>query len=235
MHGVTKPVQLPSLVRCHVYRCLDGHTHEVTTCPVGGGGVIDFIWLLLFLGGIATAMLTGHMAQVSEAILNGAKNGVDLALALIAVMALWMGLMQVAQNAGLVQWLSKLLRPVGKWLYPSVPADSKAMGAILANMSANLLGIGNAATPLGLAAMKELQTLNPNKRRASDAMCTLLAVNTASITVIPTTVIAVRLQYGSHHPTDVVGTTIVATLLATGVAVILDRVFRRWSRRRERV
>lgn len=206
----------------------------MTTCPLGGARVIDFIWLLLFLGGIATAMLTGHMTQVSEAILNGAKHGVELALALVSVMALWMGLMQIAQMAGLVEWLSKLLRPVGKWLYPSVPADSKAMGAILANMSANLLGIGNAATPLGLAAMKELEGLNTNKRRASDAMCTLLAVNTASITVIPTTVIAVRLQYGSHHPTDVVGTTIVATVIGTGVAVLLDRMFRSWSRRRER-
>lgn len=196
--------------------------------------MIDLIWLILFLGGIGTAMLTGHMTQVSGAILDGAKNGVDLALALIAVMALWMGLMQIAQHAGLVERLSRLLRPVGRWLYPSVPADSPAMGAILANMSANLLGIGNAATPLGLQAMKELQNLNPEKQRASDAMCTLLAVNTASITVIPTTVIAVRMQYGSGHPTAVVGTTIVATVIGTGVAVVLDRLFRRWSRRRSR-
>lgn len=194
--------------------------------------MIDFIWMLLFLGGIGTAMLTGHMTQVSQAILDGAKNGVDLSLALIAVIALWMGLMQIAQRAGLIEWLARALRPFGKWLYPSVPPDSPAMGAILANMSANLLGIGNAATPLGLNAMKELQTLNPEKRRASDAMCTLLAVNTASITVIPTTVIAVRMQYGSGHPTDVVGTTIVATVIGTGVAIVLDRVFRYWSARR---
>lgn len=194
--------------------------------------VIDFIWLILFLGGIGTAMVTGRMNQVSQAILVGAKHGVELTFALISIIVLWMGLMQIAEKAGLVQRLARLLRPFGKWLYPSVPADSPAMGAILANMSANLLGIGNAATPLGLQAMKELQHLNPIKDRASDAMCTLLAVNTASITVIPTTVIAVRMQYGSQHPTDVVGTTIVATLIGTGVAIVLDRLFRRWSKRR---
>jgi spore maturation protein A len=106
-------------------------------------------------------------------------------------MTLWLGLMQIAERAGLVQWLARLLRPVARLLFPSVPADHPAMGAVLANMSANLLGIGNAATPLGLKAMQELQKLNPDKRTASDAMCTLLAVNTASITLIPTTVIAV--------------------------------------------
>lgn len=178
-------------------------------------------------------MVTGHMDKIAQAILDGAKHGVELAFALIAIIALWMGLMQIAERAGMVRWLSRLLRPVGRWLYPSVPPDSPAMGAILANMSANLLGIGNAATPLGLQAMKELQAINPIKDRASDAMCTLLAVNTASITIIPTTVIAVRLQYGSQHPTEVVGTTIVATVIGTGVAIVLDRLFRKLSKRKE--
>jgi spore maturation protein A len=107
------------------------------------------------------------------------------------------------------------------------------MGAILANMSANLLGLGNAATPLGLKAMQELQKLNASKDTASDAMCTLLAVNTASITLIPTTVIAVRMQYHSHNPTAIVGTTIVATAIGTVAAIILDRIFRAWSHRRD--
>lgn len=172
------------------------------------------------------------MSDVSAGVLKGAVQGVELCIGLIAVIALWLGIMNIAQQAGLVRALARLLRPVGRWLYPSVPPDSPAMGAILANMSANLLGIGNAATPLGLKAMKELQTLNRVKERASDAMCTLLAVNTASITVIPTTVIAVRMQFGSAHPTEVVGTTIVATILGTGVAIVLDRLFRRWSKRR---
>ena len=106
------------------------------------------------------------------------------------------------------------------------------MGAILSNISANLLGVGNAATPMGLQAMKELQKLNPYKERASDAMCTLLALNTAGITFIPTTVIAVRLQYGSHNPMNVVSTTFIATVIGTGVAIVLDKIFRRLSKRK---
>jgi spore maturation protein A len=194
--------------------------------------LIDAIWLLLFLGGVVTAMLTGKMAEVTQSILNGATAGVTLCIALISVTSLWLGLMRIAEEAGLVQALARALRPVARWLYPSVPPDHPAMGAILANMSANLLGIGNAATPLGMKAMQELQKLNPDKRTASDAMCTLLAVNTASITLIPTTVVALRMQYHSHNPTAVVGTTLVATLIGTAAAIFFDRLFRAWSRRR---
>ncbi|GMA60695.1 spore maturation protein [Alicyclobacillus fastidiosus] len=194
--------------------------------------MIDFIWLVLFLAGIVTAMFTGNMSKVADAIIHGSERGVTLSIGLISVIALWLGLMNIAERAGAIAWLSKLLRPVARFLFPSVPADHPAMGAILANMSANLLGIGNAATPLGLKAMHELQTLNPDKETASDAMCTLLAINTASITLIPTTVVAIRMQYHSHQPTAVVGTTLVASAIGTAFAIVLDRVFRRLSRRR---
>lgn len=194
--------------------------------------MIDLIWLILFVTGILTAMFTGHMNHVADAIVKGSEKGVTLSIALISVIALWLGLMNIAEKAGAVAWLSKMLRPIAKFLFPSVPADHPAMGAILANMSANLLGIGNAATPLGLKAMQELQSLNPDKDTASDAMCTLLAINTASITLIPTTVIAIRMQYHSEHPTMVVGTTIVATAIGTCAAIILDRLFRRLDKRR---
>ncbi|GGI95512.1 nucleoside recognition protein [Alicyclobacillus cellulosilyticus] len=194
--------------------------------------MIDFIWLLLFLAGLLTAACTGRMDAVARAVLGGAELGVELSIGLVSVITLWLGLMHVATQAGLVDGLSKLLRPVGRWLFPSVPPDHPAMGAILANMTANILGIGNAATPLGMKAMQELQTLNPDKETASDAMCTLLAVNTASITLIPTTVIAIRMQLGSHDPTAVVGTTLIATALGTAGAIVLDRAFRAWSKRR---
>jgi spore maturation protein A len=194
--------------------------------------LIDLIWLCLFLVGIATAMFTGKMQNVTGAIVGGAERGVELSLALIGVITLWYGLMNIAERAGLIDILARVLRPVARWLYPSVPADHPAMGAILANMSANILGIGNAATPLGLRAMRELQKLNSDKETASDAMCTLLAVNTASITLIPTTVIAVRMQYGSADPTSIVGTTVVATTIGTFAAILLDRVFRALHRRR---
>lgn len=177
-------------------------------------------------------MVTGRMQMVSGAILKGAESGVELCIGLIGAISLWMGLMRIAEQAGAVSWLARRLRPIARRLFPSVPADHPAMGAILANMSANLLGIGNAATPLGLKAMEELQKLNPHPDRASDAMCTLLAVNTASITIIPTTVIALRMQYHSAHPSAVVLTTLVASLIGTCAAILFDRLFRALSRRR---
>ncbi|MDP9728670.1 nucleoside recognition domain-containing protein [Alicyclobacillus tolerans] len=193
--------------------------------------MIDFIWLLLFLVGIGTALLTGKMPAVSSAILTGAEHGVELCFGLISVIVLWMGLMHIAEKAGAITFLSRLMRPVAKKIFPSVPSDHPAMGAILANMSANILGIGNAATPLGLRAMKELQDLNTKKDTASDAMCTLLAVNTASITLIPTTVIAIRMQLHAQHPTSVIGPTLLATFIGTIAALIFDKIFRSWSRR----
>lgn len=122
--------------------------------------------------------------------------------------------------------LKKLLRPLALFLFPRVPRDHPAMSAILMNMSANLLGMGNAATPFGLRAMEELQKLNPCPEEATDEMCTFLALNTSSLTLLPTTVIALRAATGSLNPTEIVGTTIVATTCSTLVALVADRIFR---------
>ncbi|OFW74883.1 MAG: spore maturation protein [Alicyclobacillus sp. RIFOXYA1_FULL_53_8] len=195
--------------------------------------MIDLIWLLLFVVGLVTAMVTGRVDKVAEAVLSGAGTGVDLSIGLVSVIAFWLGLMNIAEKAGLVAWLARKLMPIARFLFPSVPVDHPAMGAILANMSANVLGLGNAATPLGLKAMQDLQSLNLDKQTASDAMCTLLAVNTASITIIPTTVIAFRMQFHSQDPTAIVGTTLIATFIGTLVAVVLDRLFRHHAHRRE--
>ncbi|MNJ39279.1 Spore maturation protein A [compost metagenome] len=135
--------------------------------------------------------------------------------------------MRLAQDSGLVQKISKLLGPVVSFLFPDVPKNHPAMGYILSNMSANLLGLGNAATPMGIRAMQELQELNPDKEKASAAMCTLLALNTASITLIPTTLIAIRLNYQSANPAEIVGSTLLATAIATMAAIIADRWYRR--------
>lgn len=178
-------------------------------------------------------MVTGRVDKVAEAVLSGAGTGVDLSIGLVSIIAFWLGLMNIAEKAGLVAWLARKLTPIARFLFPSVPIDHPAMGAILANMSANVLGLGNAATPLGLKAMQHLQSLNQDKQTASDAMCTLLAVNTASITVIPTTVIAFRMQFHSKDPTAIVGTTLIATAIGTLVAVILDKLFRHFAHVRE--
>jgi spore maturation protein A len=142
-------------------------------------------------------------------------------------MVFWLGIMRIAEDAGLVKKLAKLLRPVVRLLFPSVPPDHPAMGYIMSNMSANILGLGNAATPMGIKAMQELQKLNPQKEQATAAMCTLLAINTASITLIPTTIIAYRLSMGSVNAAEIVGTTLIATAIATVAAVLMDKWFQR--------
>jgi spore maturation protein A len=145
-----------------------------------------------------------------------------------------MGIMKIAERAGLLELFAKALSPVVRILFPDVPKGHPALGYILSNMSANLLGLGNAATPMGIKAMEELQKLNSNKQVASPSMCTLLAINTASITLIPTTIIAIRIQYGSANPVEIVGTTLIASFAATIFALLLDRWYRFIHRERLR-
>ncbi|MDI3327426.1 MAG: nucleoside recognition domain-containing protein [Alicyclobacillaceae bacterium] len=193
--------------------------------------MVSVLWLAMLVSGFFVAAMQGRIEVVTRSLLKGAEEGVAVALGLISILVFWLGVMRIAEEAGLVAALARVLRPVARWLFPSVPPDHPAMGSILANMSANLLGLGNAATPLGLKAMRELQELNPDKERASDAMCTLLALNTASLTLLPTTVIALRLQYGSAQPTDILPAAAVATAVGTVSAVLLDRFYRRRERR----
>ncbi len=190
---------------------------------------MNVIWFALFMIGIVVAAATGRIETVTEGVLNGAKDGVLVSFGLISVIAFWLGMMKIAEQAGLVQSLAKLLRPLARWLYPSVPSNHPAMGSLIANMSANILGLGNAATPLGLKAMRELQSLNGYRDTASTAMCTLLAMNTASLTVIPATMIGLRMEFHSRAPAEIVGSTLLATLVATTAAIVLDRFFRRRS------
>ncbi|MGZ4133787.1 MAG: nucleoside recognition domain-containing protein [Tumebacillaceae bacterium] len=194
--------------------------------------MINAIWMFMLVAGVIVAAINGRMEVVTEAVLNGAKQGVVVCFGLLSILVFWMGLMKVAEQAGLVHSLAKLIYPLARFLYPSVPKDHPAMGSIVANMSANMLGLGSAATPLGLKAMKELQELNPDKERASDAMCTLLAINTSGLTIIPATVIGIRMQYNSSNPTEIVVTTLLATFAATTIAVLLDRYYRARERRK---
>lgn len=190
--------------------------------------MVNIIWVAMLLIGIIVAAINGNIEVVTTAALEGAQTAVDFALGLIAIMAFWLGVMKVAEAAGLVRMLSRLMKPLTTFLFPSVPRDHPAMGAIIMNLSANILGLGNAATPMGLIAMKELQKLNrANPGTASEAMCTFLAVNTSCITIIPATIIGIRIQTGSANPTEIVGTTIFATAAAMTVAVIADRILRR--------
>lgn len=189
--------------------------------------MVNKIWLAFILIGFAFAAVKGNIGVVTEAAFDGATTGVTVCFGLISIMVFWLGMMRLAEDSGLVKGISRLMGPVVSFLFPDVPKNHPAMGFILSNMSANLLGLGNAATPMGIRAMQELQTLNPDKEKATPAMCTLLALNTASITLIPTTLIAIRISFGSANPAEIVGTTLMATFVATLAAIIADRWYRR--------
>ncbi|MDD4334476.1 MAG: nucleoside recognition domain-containing protein [Desulfotomaculaceae bacterium] len=188
--------------------------------------MVNIVWLLLMVFGITVAAANGNIEIVTIAALQGANDAVKISLSLIAIITFWLGIMKLAEEAGLVRALAWLVRPLMRFLFPSVPKDHPAMGAIVMNLSANILGLGNAATPMGLIAMRELQKLNRNSDTASDAMCTFLGLNTACITLIPTTIIGIRLLYGSTDPTAIVGPTIMATAFSMFVAIMVDRLLR---------
>lgn len=192
--------------------------------------MINLIWLILLISGILTAAVKGRIELVTEAAMIGAKNGVTISFEIIGVMALWLGILKIAEKGGLIELLARAVQPITRLIFPSIPREHPAMGAIIMNISANVLGLGNAATPFGLKAMQELQKLNNNSDEASDAMCTFLALNTSCITILPATVIAIRVAADSASPTDIVGTTIFATTLGTIVALILDKVLRNFSK-----
>ncbi|MGB9885930.1 MAG: nucleoside recognition domain-containing protein [Moorellales bacterium] len=194
--------------------------------------MVNAVWALLFLSGLVVAAANGRLEVVTKATLEAAQGAVTLALELVGIMALWLGLLRIAEEAGLVGLLARVFRPALRLLFPSVPSDHPALGAIIMNLSASFLGLGNAATPFGLKAMAELQKLNPRPQEASEAMCTFLALNTSCITLIPATVIAIRTAAGSADPTEIVGPTVLATLGATIAAVVADQAFRWYYRRR---
>ncbi len=195
--------------------------------------MINLIWAGLFLIGVVYAAFNGTMPEVNKAIFETAKEGVTLCLGLIFILVFWLGIMKIAEASGLLDKLSKMVRPFLKRLFPEVPGDHPAMGYIVSNFVANLFGLGNAATPLGIKAMEELKALNDGKDEASRSMITLLALNTSGLTLIPTTVIAIRMKYGSGSPTDIVGSTLVATIVSTVAAISFDRYFH-WRRTRKR-
>ncbi len=187
------------------------------------------IWTLLVAAAVAAAAANGRMAALTGAALASAKDAVALAIGLAGAMALWLGLVRVAEEAGLVRAVARAARPVLRRLFPEAPPDHPAMGAIVMNVSANVLGLGNAATPFGVKAMQELETLNPRPGTATDAQALFCALNTASVQLIPASVIALRAAAGSRAPGEIIGATLVASLCGFAAAVVaaklLGRVF----------
>lgn len=196
--------------------------------------MIHYIWGFMILIGITVGVVTGETRSVNTSIIDGAKEAVSLCISMVGIMAFWTGLMEIAREAGIIKYLTYKLEKVLGFLFPQIPKNHVAKEYIASNMIANILGLGWAATPLGLKAMAELSKLeeqNPTvpKGTASKAMCTFLIINVSSLQLIPVNVIAYRSQYGSINPTAVVGPGLVATLISTGVAVIFCSMMQRNS------
>lgn len=192
--------------------------------------MLNGIFLFLIVASVLTAGFTGTMPQVTEESMNAAKSAVNLAIGLIGQMALWLGFMAVLREAGLMRSLGRGLKPVMTRLFPSVPAEHPAMGAMIMNMSANMLGLGNAATPFGLKAMVELDRLNKHKGVATNAMSLFLAINTSGVAVLPLGVVAIRATLGSVDPAGIVIPTLLATACSTTVAIIIAKLLERSPR-----
>lgn len=182
--------------------------------------------------GIVYAIFNGTMDQVNQALFQSANEAVTLSIGLISILVFWLGIMKIAETAGILNVLAIIFRPVIYRLFPEIPKDHPAIGYILSNLTANMFGLGNAATPMGLKAMEEMKKLS-NSPIASRSMITFLALNTSSLTLIPTTVIAIRMQYDSVAPTEIVGTTIIATIFSSLSAVLLDRFFYHMTKDKE--
>jgi spore maturation protein A len=195
--------------------------------------MLNYIWFGLMAVALIVAMFTGTAEQVTKGALDSAKTAVEISIGLVGVMALWLGIMKIAERAGLIQLLAKAIAPVTRLLFPKVPVDHPAMGAMIMNIAATMLGLNNAATPLGIKAMEELQELNEDKETATDAMVMFMAMNTAGIQFIPATTIAILAAAGSTQPTAIIGSTLLATTIGMIGAIIAAKALQPLFRKRD--
>lgn len=194
--------------------------------------MLNVLWAGMILIGIIFAAFTGKIPEITDAALDSSKEAVTLCITMIGVMAFWMGLMEIASKAGMIEKGAKMLKPFVRFIFPEVPEGHKAGEHITTNIIANFLGLGWAATPAGLKAMEELGKLNHGSPVASNAMCNFLILNISSLQLIPVNVIAFRSQYGSVNPTAIVGAGIVATAISTGAAIVFCKIMDRKKTRR---
>jgi spore maturation protein A len=189
--------------------------------------MLNYIWFGLMAIALVVAAFNGTVDGVTRGAMESASTAVQIAIGLIGIMTLWLGIMRVAEAAGLVTLLGRALRPALRRLFPEVPSDHPAAGAIVLAIAANMLGLNNAATPLGIKAMEELQALNPDKDAATNSMVTFLAMTTSGVQLIPATMIGVLAAAGSQQPTAIIAPSIIATFVGTLAAVVAAKVLQR--------
>ena len=191
--------------------------------------MVNIIWSFFIIIGIIGCILTGKIDSLSETTLNSTKEALDMTIKIFPVMALWLGIMNIASKSGLLKRISNKIFPLLHYLFPEIDKNDEVFGYIASNIVANFFGLGNAATPFGIKAMKSLQEKNKNKEEATRSMITFLVINTSGLTAIPTTIIALRMFYGSNNPTEIVLACFIATTFSTICAIIIDRIFAKRS------
>ncbi len=189
--------------------------------------MLNYIWLGMIILAVVLGGINGKIEDVTRSAIDSAGAAVTIAIGLIGIMALWLGIVKIAEDSGLMSLAARIIAPVMRRLFPDVPAGHAALASMTMNIAANMLGLSNAATPLGLKAMEDLETLNTRPGVATNAMCTFLTINTAGLQIIPATMIGIMASAGSRDPTAIIATTISAGFVAVVVGLIAVKVLER--------
>lgn len=185
------------------------------------------IWIFMIITGIGVAVITRNTQIINAVVIQNTQEAVLFAIGLTGIMAVWLGLMNIAEKSGLIKGIGRIMGPLIRLLFPEIPKNHPAISSIVMNMVANMFGAGNSATALGLKAMEQLQNINPYKKRASNAMCMFLVINMSSIQLVPLSVLKIRADAGSLNATEIIGTSLVATTVSTIVGIVSCRILER--------
>lgn len=196
--------------------------------------MLNIFWPICIVVSIGISVITGNIERINNSVFESTESAIELTITLIGTMCLWSGIMEIAVNTSLIEKAKKILNPIMKFLFPKMKKDDKEYQEICMNIISNLLGLGNAATPLGLKAMKTMQEKNQNKNELTDSMAMLIVLNTASLQIIPTTVIAIRTSLGSENPTKIIVPVWIATMFAAIAAIISTKLFIKLEKRKNK-
>ncbi len=182
--------------------------------------MIQYIWFFMVAGGIAFSAISGNITEITVTTVDSAKEAINLCIMMFGVLGMWSGIMEIAVQSGLIEEISRKLKPILRFLFPRLPKEHKAWEYIVGNMTANIMGLGMGATAFGIQAMKELDKTNPKKGIATDEMCVFLIINISSLQLVPVNMIAYRMEYGSVNPTQIIAPAFLATVISTMVAIL---------------
>ena len=197
--------------------------------------MLNLVWPIFIIISFSYAIFSGNLQNLNSSIFDSVESAVNLSITMLGTMCLWSGIMNIAANTNIMKMMNKMLKPIIRFLFPEIKENKKAQNEISMNMVANILGLGNAATPLGLKAMETLQKENKNKEELSNSMIMLIVINTASIQLIPTTIIAIRSSLGAQNPTSIIVPVWIATICAAIVGIFVTKLLIKYSNKREKI